>query len=684
MPSLDFDLVLRVARLPKPSNTTDALQPLFEAISNSIHSVQDKFKANVAERGLIEIDVTKARGKHPLTISVSDNGVGLDDKNYEAFATTDTGNKLSTGGKGVGRLLWLDCFESIEIESVYLSKDKKLRQRSFSFHLTRTEQIKDYSDRSLGTAQVQTGMQIAFRGLRDNQYKQRFPTRLGHIFRHVTSHFLPAFIGTKCPKLKVTCEGETRSYPEEIEAHIHRKEDIQKIESERFATMRLVMMECDKVASTDLQGRHFVHLIAHDRTVTSQSIDGKLGFKFFGPDNSHVFHACLFGSFLDKNVNQERTAFIFDDAVIDEIVNEVCMPHIEKFLDTPIEEHISKQANIVQKITDTYPSVAFGSVPELQNHIPLGELSDDAIYGHLSRERFRRDQRQAKKVRDVLSRLRGGKINAASFAKAISEASQALEDAEKRSLTEYVIRRKAVLDLLELLVQKVRTDVTDSAYQREDVLHTFICPMQVNNLAKGGKEIAPSSHDLWVLDERLTFAQYFSSDVPFSELSKAYESTERPDLIIFNRIHGLRQSPESPKVLLVEFKRPGRATYNDDENPQLQIERYIKRLLSGVELDLRGRPIRINQDTVFYCYIVADRLGKLEDWTFSWSKTADGRGRIYQPRNGFNGSIELLEWDALIKDARERNVAFFDSAGISGESYFSTGANDSNESEAAE
>jgi nitrogen-specific signal transduction histidine kinase len=80
MPSLDFDLVLRVARLPKPSNTTDALQPLFEAISNSIHSVQDKFKTKVGERGLIEIEVIKARKKHPLTISVSDNGVGLDEK----------------------------------------------------------------------------------------------------------------------------------------------------------------------------------------------------------------------------------------------------------------------------------------------------------------------------------------------------------------------------------------------------------------------------------------------------------------------------------------------------------------------------------------------------------------------------------------------------------------------------
>ncbi|MFL5035518.1 MAG: ATP-binding protein, partial [Microvirga sp.] len=107
MPSLNFDLVRRVERLPKPVRTTDALQPLFEAISNSIHSVQDKFKAKVAELGHIEVSINKPRGKRRLSIIVSDNGVGLDETNYEAFTTTDTGNKIAIGGKGVGRLLWL-------------------------------------------------------------------------------------------------------------------------------------------------------------------------------------------------------------------------------------------------------------------------------------------------------------------------------------------------------------------------------------------------------------------------------------------------------------------------------------------------------------------------------------------------------------------------------------------------
>jgi hypothetical protein len=663
---------MRVARLPKPKRTTDALQPLFEAISNSIHAVQDKYKTKVSARGRIDVIIEKARGRRPITITIADNGIGLDKKHYKAFTTTDTGNKISIGGKGVGRLLWLDCFETIRVESIYLSEEKKLRKRSFRFCLALAEQIQDYVDERADA--TETGTQIVFSGLRANQYEDKFPTRLGHIFRHITSHFLPTFIGTTCPTINVTCEDETRIYPQEIDSHIFRREEIPKIGTRLFGAMHFIMLECDRVASADLQGNHFIHFIAHDRTVKSQPIDGRLGFKFFGENGAHVFHGCLFGDFLDKHVNQERTDFTFEDSVIDDIVNDVCMPYIEKFLARPIRDHISKQATLVQKITDTYPSVAFGSIKELQKHVPLGELHDDAIYGHLSRERYRRDDRQARKIREVLTRLRGGTIDPSTFSKVISEASKALEDAERKSLAEYVVRRKAVLDLLELLIQKVRTDVRDSSYQREDVLHTFICPMQVNNLTSGRegskREISAASHDLWILDERLTFAQYFSSDISFADLSDAFDSDERPDVLIFNRVHGLRQSPDSSRVLLVEFKRPGRSDYDEDENPQLQIERYVKRLLSGRELDLRGRPVRLDQNTVFYCYIVADRVGRLEDWTFSWSKTADGRGRIYQPRDGFQGSIELIEWDALLRDARERNSAFFEYAGISGESFF--------------
>jgi hypothetical protein len=121
----------------------------------------------------------------------------------------------------------------------------------------------------------------------------------------------------------------------------------------------------------------------------------------------------------------------------------------------------------------------------------------------------------------------------------------------------------------------------------------------------------------------------------------------------------------------VEFKRPGRKDYDANENPQHQIESYIKKLLGGNELDVDGRPIKINpESTAFYCYIVADRVGKMNEWTFTWEDTPDGRGKFYEPKNGFKGRVEVVGWDDLVGDARERNSIFFERVGLKPTNFF--------------
>lgn len=670
MTSLRPNIVKRIDRLPKPKNVAAAMQPLFEAISNAIHSVQSRFAETVSHDGKIHVTVNTNRNKDQVWATVEDNGLGLDEKNWDAFTETDTDNKISIGGKGVGRLLWLDCFQKISVVSTFKAKDG-MERRTFDFVLKQEDQIQNEKVEPVGSTDNPSFF-VRFDGLRDNGYMSNFPGRDSFVFQHLTSHFLPTFIGKKCPQISVYVGDETRHYPAEIDNIVHRKTADIRLETDDYGLLLLTLMECDKVASADLKGHHFVHFIAHDRTVQSQSIDGKLGLKYFGDNGDRVFHAILTGEYLDKNVNQERTAFMFEDVVLDRIINDVCTSHIEEFLKEPLEKLGGEQREKIEQITESYPSVAFGDTDELQAKIPSGELKEEAIYGHLARERFRRDQRQAEKIKSVLSRLRGGEADAAAFSAAITEAGAAIEDAEQRSLAEYIVRRKVVLDFIEILLEKVRDDTRDSSYQREDILHSFICPLRVNTIEDGTKKVeSASSHDLWIIDERLTFAQYFSSDVEFSTLSQAVESDERPDVLIFDYVHGLRQTEEPSKVLLVEFKRPGRTSYADNENPQSQVERYVRQLQSGGLSDVRGRPIKLDDRTVFHCFIVADIVGKLDDWTYSWQRTADGRGRLYQPQSGFRGSIELIGWDALLGDARARNQAFFDRAGISGKSYFS-------------
>ena len=397
MTSLQTDLVKRIDGLPKPRNTADALQPIFEAISNALHSVQERFPDDVSKNGKMTVDVVTSRNKDGVSVTVQDNGSGLNTKNWDAFKTTDTDNKIRIGGKGVGCLLWLDCFESIKIASVYKDGDQYMR-RTFDFVLAPEDQISNEKD-DLATGASDTSFQVQFQGLRSNGYLAKFPGRGNFIFQHLTSHFLPTFIGQQCPHIAVHVGDETRNYPDAIADVVHRQEVNTIADSEEYGTLRLALMECDKVASADLQGKHFVHFIAHDRTVHSQKIDSKIGLEYFGNDGDKVFHAVLSGEYFDENVNQQRTAFQFEDAVIDGVINDVCLAHIETFLREPLDDLSAEQQQKIKRITDTYPSVAFGSTAELQEKVPSGELKEDAIYSHLARERFRRDERQASKIK---------------------------------------------------------------------------------------------------------------------------------------------------------------------------------------------------------------------------------------------------------------------------------------------
>ena len=89
------DIVNRVKRLPKPAQAAEALQPVFEAVSNSLHAVEDAFGKEYQKQGRITVTITSPRTPSDIEIIVSDNGVGLGPERFEAFCTTDTDHKIS-------------------------------------------------------------------------------------------------------------------------------------------------------------------------------------------------------------------------------------------------------------------------------------------------------------------------------------------------------------------------------------------------------------------------------------------------------------------------------------------------------------------------------------------------------------------------------------------------------------
>lgn len=101
---------LRKTSLPK----SHGLMPVFEAVVNSIHSIEEKGNANNgkivlrinrATQGGLDLD---AKALPPIIgFTITDNGCGFDETNFKSFETLDSDHKIDKGCRDVGRLMWL-------------------------------------------------------------------------------------------------------------------------------------------------------------------------------------------------------------------------------------------------------------------------------------------------------------------------------------------------------------------------------------------------------------------------------------------------------------------------------------------------------------------------------------------------------------------------------------------------
>lgn len=654
------DIVNRVKRLPKPTKAAEALQPLFEAVSNAIHAVEDRFGQEAVSKGKIDVIIQDGKDPDNIVTSIIDNGTGLDDGRFEAFKTTDTDFKIGRGGKGVGRLLWLDAYQDITVLSHF--KDASGRKRRFfNFTLAPIDQItkEEITPREDGN----TGTSIFLSGLRGDAYRAKFPVQPAALVKHFGSHFFADFILGNAPAITLSIDGITHQYPESILDLRVQDRGIQPIPTDEFGELKLASFICKRAASVEFDGLHQLHFIANGRTVITRKIDGLIGLGAI--DGANVYHGCVSGEFLNERVNQERTQFNFDESVLDDIAKACAKVIRANILAKEVATFDGERLVTMESFVSEYPSFHFEDAQNLLNRTPKNAVKAEQFAQALIPIRIRRDTERKNQVQKVIAQLSADAPVPADIAEAVRKAATEVRAEEQRQLTEYVLRRKIVLDVLDVLIRRIREkDDGSQDFQLESTLHQFICPMRVRGDDQAKVEI--SDHDLWIIDERLGFARYFASDIPFSQLIEDSHNGERPDLLIFNSFHGLElDSNDEPlrKVMLIEFKKPGRKQYEENYSPMNQVSRYLNELVNGRVETFRGERVRIADDCVFYCYVVADIVGALDIHTSAWRTTSNGRGRWTELSGKYRGSIEVIEWKDLILDARARNRAFIEPVG---------------------
>jgi hypothetical protein len=658
-----FNLAGRIRNVGLPATAPNSLVPLFEAVSNSIHAVESRWGEKSTTAGKITISIHRLDEKDEFRVagfSISDNGVGLTDDNWLSFRTSDSPQKFTRGGKGVGRLSWLKAFTNCTIESRFLS-DGGLMQRSFSFSLRSENPIQDYVLK-MAAPDLAPGTDVHLIPF-DPKFGAHCPKKTSTIAAKLVGHFLPYFMVDKVPQILVADDSEVtdlRQYYNENQA----RNSIETIKlvtdtlsgEQHFNVYHILLKKQLKFLEN---GLHWMFYAGNERVVREDSIDGQLGLKYVGDGNDCVYVGLVIGPFLDSHVNQERTSFTFTDETQADI-HSAAVASARIFLVDFIKRIREHQVKVTDRVIRENPQfLPFRDIlPEfVEKNLSLNTQGEEEIFVELSRRKLRLKRRLDGQIKSI----REGGVSADIEAE-VQNITKALNDEKKGSLAEYVVRRKAILDFLASSL--AFKDGEARRYFREEVIHELIIP-----LGSDSDDLDYNHHNLWILDDRLAFYTFFKSDRPFRTFVVGSESGKEPDLaVIFHPALAFHREGRDEPIVIIEFKRPGRDDYDGNSNPVVQVLEYVDlfRKGSGVA-DKDGRILKpISPATRFICYVIADftpTLLRVIRTTPANNPTPDGEG-YFGTSVEHNAVIEVLPYAKVLNDARLRNEAFFRHLGL--------------------
>ncbi len=640
---MKFDVVGRINNMRLPDGKTAILYSVYEAVSNSIHAINDRFgEENAAAQGMVEVDITVDDDSDIEAISISDNGIGFTDENLRSFETSDSRFKYQRGGKGVGRFIWIKMFETIQVDSV-IKNGRSTERVRFRFAPEKANSIA--YKRVTKAPGEEVGTVITLSNLRQ---EQRGRIRLTSYLKDLALHFFPQFISGTLPQITITYKDEESSLNDFIAAQVDTP--VEQVVSVDFGEgpveVRVNHLFVDASLSTGLRNSYL--LTAHGRLVGDPvSIERKYALKDLPDGKAYV--AVVSSDFLDERVDQERLDFKLT-AEQREILQDAVLAATESFLQEHIRTLRTRQKATVQSLIAEHPQLATQFV-NLDDYVAqLGPGMDDEQIAQNLFVLLYRDERELRKRIDAMDQM--ASLAPESRAQA-EEVLSEISNQAKHRLAELVVKRHQLLQMANLLLKY--EDDEKKAYHYERVIHELICPM--GEMYSSGEA---SQHNLWMLDDTLAAYEFFASDKSIKSLAPESESTKEPDLIFFNPL-GFRREGTTDPVVVIEFKRPGDARPSQD--PINQVLGYIDELQGAKVRDLDGGVVSdIDKDTPFEVFIVCELTAQtraLFERSIAQNPTPDGEG-YYGWSSRHKAHIRVMSFKKMLRDAELRNKAYFD------------------------
>lgn len=632
---------LRNTFLPK----SHGLMPVFEAVVNSIHSIEEKgnsdngkvvLRINRATQESLDFD---AKSLPPiLGFTITDNGCGFNETNFKSFETLDSDHKIDKGCRGVGRLMWLKVFDLVEVESHFVDLDGQLKKRVFCFN----DKSGVHSENIQVATKQQPGTQIKLVGF-DESYRKQVPTKGLTVANQLLEHVLWYFVRQgSAPNIQVEDAGEIFELDSLLEEHMHASAFLETIK------IRDYVFDLTHIKfRASVHKKHQLALCAANRLVKEESIQGKIPGLYgkISDESGEFTYTCYVSSgYLDERVRSERTSFDIAENVED-MLNEVSFKDIrdavlartKEYLQDVLAENVSAGRKRVDDFINSHapryrPITHYVAEEQL---IVDPEKSDKDLELHLHAQWYEVERQLVSEGHDIMQPQNEEHIE--QYKGRLSEYLQKAEDLKQSDLANYVSHRKVIIDLLQKSIERL------------------------------------DSCNLWLIDERLAFHNYLASDKTLNAMPiTGNDSTKEPDLLslrVFDNPLLVNDQNSFPlaSITVVEIKRPMRNDMREgeDKDPIDQALSYLERIREGRVTTKSGRLIPGNKDIPGYCYMLCHLTESMHRRCrrANLRITSDGMGYFgyNEPSHAY---IEVISFDQLVKAAKERNRAFFDKLGL--------------------
>ncbi len=183
----DNDPEGRIKNLSLAPNAKNALFPLFEAVMNSIHAIEERFGRDELSKGRIDIDVIRSEDEC-IGYWVTDNGAGFHAENLSSFKRMDSQAKAKIGGKGVGRLVWLKVLDKVPLTSTFTNGSQAKR---LDFDFTIEDPVSGLKE-STGSSEA-LGTQIKLCPYR-SEFATHLPKKPITVANRILAHFISYFV----------------------------------------------------------------------------------------------------------------------------------------------------------------------------------------------------------------------------------------------------------------------------------------------------------------------------------------------------------------------------------------------------------------------------------------------------------------------------------------------------------